>query len=112
LYEAIQRRSFCKLTINEGNDLRKQNYSFVVRIWLESAERSIKERPVWRGSIEQVGSASRIFFSDFKEINRFIEEKIGVETDPVSSGLQEELKNIQVTFKNYCMGLVHKLFRR
>ena len=101
-----------KLSTNEGNKLPNQYYSFVVRVWLESADRDVRQIPIWRGSIEHVGSGSRIFFSDFQEISRFIEKQIGVETDIVPSGFQPTLKNTPETFTNNWIGLVCKLFRK
>ena len=92
--------------------MHQQNYSFVVRVWLESANSNITEHPIWRGSIQQVGRGSRTFFSDLKEIARFIEEQIRVETDPGSSDFQQLLKTPQEKFKNLWIRLIHKLFRR
>lgn len=101
-----------KLSTNEGNKLPNQYYSFVVRVWLESADRDVRQIPIWRGSIEHVGSGSRIFFSDLQEISRFIEKQIGVETGPVHLDFQQLLKSTQETFKNYWTSLIHKLFKR
>lgn len=67
--------------------MESQNYSFVVRVWLESANRD-KESAVWRGSIEQVGSDSRFYFSDLDGISRFIQTQIGVKKSSSHPGWQ------------------------
>jgi hypothetical protein len=56
--------------------LESQNYSFVVRVWQESTDREAGIA-VWRGSIEQVGSDCRFYFSDLDGITRFIRTQIG-----------------------------------
>lgn len=58
--------------------MQSQNYSFVVRVWLEGSQ-SDGKLPLWRGSIERVGSDYRIYFSDPDEVTRFIQKQIGLE---------------------------------
>jgi hypothetical protein len=75
--------------------LHNQNYSFVVRVWLENTNESEEAAP-WRGSIEQVGSDCRFYFSDLDGITRFIQKQIGAEHSPPPSGWQflwERVKN-------------------
>ena len=72
-----------------------QNYSFVVRVWLESPHTEGKAA-VWRGSIEQVGSDCRVYFSDFDGITRYIRAQIGLEeaSSPTNWQLiREQIKN-------------------
>jgi hypothetical protein len=82
--------------------LHNQNYSFVVRVWLESADENEEIAP-WRGSIEQVGSDCRFYFSDLDGITRFIQAQIGAKTSPPLSNwhlIRERVKNgIQKTWK-------------
>lgn len=71
-----------------------QNYSFVVRVWQESTY-SDRKVPIWRGSIEQVGSNSRIYFSDLEGITRFIQAQIDRETSPPPSKWRLALEYVQ-----------------
>jgi hypothetical protein len=50
----------------------------VVRVWLEGTFTE-EETAIWRGSIEQVGSERRMYFSDFDGITRYIRTQIGIE---------------------------------
>jgi hypothetical protein len=79
--------------------LQSQNYSFVVRVWLESTYGDGKVA-IWRGSIEQVGGNSRIYFSDLEGITRFIQEQIYRETPPPPSRWRLALEFVQNGFKN------------
>jgi hypothetical protein len=65
--------------------LHNQNYSFVVRVWLESTDEN-EATSTWRGSIEQVGSDCRFYFYDLDGIPRFIRGQIGAKSPhPLSS---------------------------
>jgi hypothetical protein len=64
--------------------LHNQNYSFVVRVWLESTDGK-EATASWRGSIEQVGSDCRFYFFDLDGITRIIQTQIGAETSPPPS---------------------------
>ena len=77
-----------------GNDLHSQNYSFVVRVWLDGTY-SDGKITIWRGSIEQVGSDRRIYFSDLDGITRIIQTQIGLEVPPSPTGLRLTLEQIQ-----------------
>jgi len=87
--------------------LHTQNYSFVVRVWLESTHGSDETAP-WRGSIEQVGSDYRFYFSDLDGITRFIQMQIGAENSkPISNWylIREQVKNgIRKTWKRLFIG--------
>ncbi len=75
--------------------MHNQNYSFVVRVWLESPNGNEKTAS-WRGSIEQVGSDCRFYFSDLDGITRFIQTQIGAESSPPLSNwhlIRERVKN-------------------
>jgi hypothetical protein len=61
--------------------LQNQNYSFVVRLWLENSEGD-RNTAIWRGSIEQVGSDGRIYFSDLDGITRIIQTQVGMPASP------------------------------
>ena len=77
-----------------------QNYSFVVRVWFESAYGDGKDA-VWRGSIEQVGTNCRIYFSELDGITRFIQTQIHVETPAPPSNWRIALELIQNGFQNF-----------
>jgi hypothetical protein len=84
--------------------LEGQNYSFVVRVWLESANRE-QEIALWRGSIEQVGSDCRLYFSDLDAITRFIQTQIAPDI-PISisrwQAFRKYVKNsIRKNWKNF-----------
>jgi hypothetical protein len=51
--------------------------SFVVRIWHEAVD-SEGNVTTWRGSIEHVGSARRLYFQDLDQLVAFIEDHAGV----------------------------------
>jgi hypothetical protein len=74
--------------------LHSQNYSFVVRVWLESTY-SDGKIAIWRGSIEQVGSDYRVYFSDFDGITRYIQTQIGPEALPLPTGWRLTLEHMQ-----------------
>jgi len=61
--------------------LQNQNYSFVVRLWRENSEGD-RNLAIWRGSIEQVGSDGRIYFSDLDGITRIIQTQVGIPVAP------------------------------
>jgi hypothetical protein len=51
--------------------------AFIVRIWHEAEDD--EGRPVaWRGSVQQVGSDSRLYFQELDGIVRFIQEQTGI----------------------------------
>jgi hypothetical protein len=81
--------------------LSDQNYSFVVRVWLESSDRADRKRSVWRGSVEQIGNNQRVYFSEFNEISRFIEEQIKFQATAPSSNLRRLLEKIKSVLKEY-----------
>jgi hypothetical protein len=75
--------------------LRNQNYSFVVRVWLENPNEN-EESAHWRGSIEQVGSDCRFYFFDLDGITRIIKKQVGAENVSLLSNwhlIQEHVKN-------------------
>jgi hypothetical protein len=84
--------------------LESQNYSFVVRVWLESTDQEAG-LAVWRGSIEQVGSDCRFYFSDLDGITRFIRTQIGTDIPSSTSRWQafrEHVRNgIRKNWKNF-----------
>jgi hypothetical protein len=61
--------------------LQNQNYSFVVRLWLEDTQDD-RGPAIWRGSIEQVGSDRRIYFSGLDGITPIIQARVGVPAAP------------------------------
>ena len=86
--------------------MQSQNYSFVVRVWLESTH--AHERTVlWRGSIEQVGRDYRIYFSDLNEIALFIERQINLDAPSSYLSSRMSLKYIQDSIRR----LWNSLFR-
>jgi hypothetical protein len=46
-------------------------HSFVIRMWLEEAGKKMS-RKIWRGRIIHVPGEERQYFTDLKEISRFI----------------------------------------
>lgn len=61
--------------------MQDQNYSFVVRLWLEETHGD-RTGAIWRGSIEQVGGDCRMYFSDLNGIPRYIQMQIGATAVP------------------------------
>jgi hypothetical protein len=49
-------------------------HAFVVRIWPEALDNH-GNVTLWRGSIEHVGSGTRLHFDDFNELVHFIREQ-------------------------------------
>ena len=60
-----------------GNVVEGDTQSFVVRIWHEAVDGN-GEIIAWRGSIDHVGSARRVYFQDLQEVTRFIVEATGL----------------------------------
>jgi len=87
--------------------LESQNYSFVVRVWLESTY-SDGKIAIWRGSIEQVGIDRRIYFSDLDGITRFIQTQIGLETSPSPTGSRLTLEHIQDGIRKFWKRLFYR----
>jgi hypothetical protein len=59
--------------------VEKETHSFIVRIW-DAGDTKSKDSPVWRGSIDYVGSGKRLYFYDLSSIVRFICEQVTVST--------------------------------
>ena len=60
--------------------MENNSYAFIVRIWGEATDDA--GNPIqWRGSIDQVGSNKRLYFSDLEGITRFIREQIQDKSD-------------------------------
>jgi hypothetical protein len=55
--------------------------AFIVRVWSESSGES-GDQTGWRGSIQTVGSDSRLYFHDLGAIRRFIEESLQLTRRP------------------------------
>jgi hypothetical protein len=51
--------------------------SFVVRIWQEAVD-GAGNTVAWRGSIDHVNSAKRLYFQDWDRFVHFIQEESGV----------------------------------
>lgn len=56
----------------ETNGLRRDTYSFIIRISFENLD-SRGKPVVWRGSIERVGEGKRLYFQDLESIINFIQ---------------------------------------
>ena len=50
-------------------------FSFIVRVWRESRERE-PDAGEWRGSIEEVESGDRIYFTDLAAVAGFIKDRM------------------------------------
>lgn len=49
----------------------KSSHSFIVRIWCEPQE-AMWKAPIWRGTIEHVGSGDREYLTDLDTMVKFI----------------------------------------
>ena len=87
--------------------MESQNYSFVVRVWLESADRE-GGIALWRGSIEQVGSDSRFYFSDLDGITRFIQTQIGPDIPSSLSRWQEIREQVKYGIRKNWTRFFHR----
>jgi hypothetical protein len=87
--------------------LHSQNYSFVVRVWLDSTYGDEKIA-IWRGSIEQVGSNSRIYFSELDGITRFIQNQINLVTPPPPGKWRLALESMQNGFRKIWQHLLRR----
>jgi hypothetical protein len=52
-------------------------HAFIVRIWHEATDDE-GHTTAWRGTIDHVGSESRLYFQDLDGILRFIQEQTGM----------------------------------
>jgi hypothetical protein len=79
--------------------LQNQNYSFVVRLWLEDTQDD-RGPAIWRGSIEQVGSDRRIYFSGLDGIAPIIQARVGVSAAP-SHFRWQQWSTIKIRFEQF-----------
>jgi hypothetical protein len=61
--------------------MKSERHSFIVRIWHEEEDEE-GHGPVWRGSIDHVGSGRRLYFCDLEGILGFIREQLGLNVNP------------------------------
>jgi hypothetical protein len=61
--------------------------AFIVRVWSESTDES-GNAAGWRGSIQNVGSDSRLYFYEFSAIPHFIEESLQITSNQPRSWWQ------------------------
>ena len=87
--------------------MKNQIYAFVVRVWLESTYGDGRV-PVWRGSIEQVGSDGRTYFSDLDGIGRYIQKQIEQEGLPPPAQRKLTLEHVQDGLRNFWKRLLHR----
>ena len=87
--------------------MQGQNYSFVVRVWLESASGD-GDIAMWRGSIEQVGSDYRAYFSGLDRIGHIIQTQIGREVPSTTTGWRLTWEQLQNDIRKFWK----RLFRR
>jgi len=64
---------------SRGTHLKGDTQSFIVRIWHESKD-SKGNVVVWRGFVERVGNAKRLYFHDLNRAMGFIQEEVGLDT--------------------------------
>jgi hypothetical protein len=72
-----------------GEDMHSDTYSFVVRVWQETAD-SDGNVVALRGSIDDVGNGERSYFTDLDSILPFIRKQIGWTLEAVPSLLEGE----------------------
>lgn len=56
--------------------MQTDTYAFIIRIWHEAIDP--KEKIVWRGSIERVGTEQRLYFFDLDCMLQFIQDQAGL----------------------------------
>jgi hypothetical protein len=86
--------------------LHSQNYSFVVRVWLDSTYGD-KSSAIWRGSIEQVGTDSRIYFSDLEGITRCVQTMISLEAPAPPSKWRLAVESVHNGFQKFWHRFIH-----
>lgn len=62
--------------------------SFIIRIWHEVVGDDGRVL-AWRGSIDHVGSARRIYFQDMEQVIRFITQEVGIGAEDPTEQLEE-----------------------
>ena len=98
--------NIASIFILKGCELENNSYAFIVRIWGEATDDA--GNPIqWRGSIDQVGSNKRLYFSDLEGITRFIREQIQDKSDRSAHGWQRWLVRISNDFRK-----LRKRYRR
>jgi hypothetical protein len=63
--------------------------SFIVRIWQEAIDNE-HSTSVWRGSIDHVNSARRLYFKDWDAVVSFIQEESGLQGEQLAPQRREE----------------------
>ncbi len=54
--------------------VKRRQHLFVVRMWSESATRPVSED--WHGLVQHVTSGQKLYFTDFTDLNSFIETQL------------------------------------
>ena len=57
--------------------VQSDTHAFIVRIWFEAEDDEEDVYP-WRGSVDHVGAAQRLYFHDLDVLMRFIQEQAGI----------------------------------
>ncbi len=74
--------------------LEDDTQAFVVRVWHEATDEEGHATTV-RGSIDHVGSGKRMYFHDLNGIVRFIQQYIGLRSQPPHPGWKSWLKKVK-----------------
>ena len=57
--------------------METETYAFIIRVWIEAGTIGDPDA-LWRGSIAQVGTERRLYFSNLNEAVSFIQEQLGL----------------------------------
>jgi hypothetical protein len=68
--------------------MQMDTQSFVVRIWQEAIDNE-GSTVTWRGSIDHVNSARRLYFQDWETVLSFIQEESGLRGEELPPVIME-----------------------
>jgi hypothetical protein len=50
----------------------RRKYAFIVKLWFEAADEETPDSRGWRGSVENLGTRRRLYFSEIAELVNFL----------------------------------------
>ena len=89
--------------------MKNQSYSFVVRVWLDGTLKDGREA-VWRGSVEQVGSNCRAFFSDLDSLAQYIQKQVEQERASSPTEWKLTLEHLQDGIRKFWKRFFHRRY--
>jgi hypothetical protein len=62
------------------SSLEKRSHTYVIKIWEERRD-LVGSRPIWRGSVDDVQTGQRVYFSSLLQLNDYLQSWSGMAAD-------------------------------